>query len=579
MAAIVYLDVDDEITSAAARIRSSGETRIALVVPYGSRLGTSRINFRLLAREAQSHGRTLSIVAADAATRALAGSAGLDTFGAVNEYERTGSGDPGRPTAAPTGTSAPGGNTSVSVARPRQRRARQDSPIAEPRSEAHHGLFDDLDTAPTVVMPVPTARLPTPASAAPGAASAVPATTRPPSLPVVRGLPRRIALERTPLAIGAAVVAIALLVVGVGGFLLLPTATIRITPRLDAAGPLAFTITADPAATEPDAERAIIPAQELRFDLQASGDFAATGKRVEADPATGEVTFSNYDFTARNNVPAGSIVSTEGGIAFRTTADVSVPAGTFILPEVVPGKATIGIEAVRPGPAGNVPANAITVVPSRENPQYLKVRNGNPTAGGARREFKRVVQADLDAALLALEGQLHDQLDAILADPATVPDGLTLFPDTRQLAEAVPTTDPAAVLGQEMETFPLAVTAVATVVALDEAPVNAVAGARLQETVATDHRLLEDSVVVDAGDPTVTDGQVRIPVTVRGSQVLVIDPARVLNEVKGKPVAEARSHLESYGQVDIATWPDWVGAIPTLDLRLDLRVEEPVAPS
>jgi hypothetical protein len=44
-------------------------------------------------------------------------------------------------------------------------------------------------------------------------------------------------------------------------------------------------------------------------------------------------------------------------------------------------------------------------------------------------------------------------------------------------------------------------------------------------------------------------------------------------------VAEARSHLESYGQVDIATWPDWVGAIPTLDLRLDLRVEEPVAPS
>jgi hypothetical protein len=33
-AGIVYLDVDDEITSAAARIRSSSNPRVALVVPY-----------------------------------------------------------------------------------------------------------------------------------------------------------------------------------------------------------------------------------------------------------------------------------------------------------------------------------------------------------------------------------------------------------------------------------------------------------------------------------------------------------------------------------------------------------------
>jgi len=87
MAAVVYLDVDDEITSAAARIRSGTEGRVALVVPAGSRLATSRINFRLLAREAQIRDRRLSIVAGDAATRALAASAGLPVFGSVGEYE------------------------------------------------------------------------------------------------------------------------------------------------------------------------------------------------------------------------------------------------------------------------------------------------------------------------------------------------------------------------------------------------------------------------------------------------------------------------------------------------------------
>ncbi|MFL5750711.1 MAG: hypothetical protein ACJ767_08885, partial [Chloroflexota bacterium] len=64
----VYLDVDDEITSAAARIRDSEATKVALVVPYGSRISTSRMNFRLLSREAIVNNRRLSVVASDPAT-------------------------------------------------------------------------------------------------------------------------------------------------------------------------------------------------------------------------------------------------------------------------------------------------------------------------------------------------------------------------------------------------------------------------------------------------------------------------------------------------------------------------------
>src|SRR4051812_1787979 len=85
--ATIYLDVDDEITSAAARIRAVEGTRVAMVLPHGSRVATSRINFRLLARDAQEHLKRLSIVASDPATRALAASAGLPVFASVGEYE------------------------------------------------------------------------------------------------------------------------------------------------------------------------------------------------------------------------------------------------------------------------------------------------------------------------------------------------------------------------------------------------------------------------------------------------------------------------------------------------------------
>jgi len=87
MAAIVYLDVDDEITSAAARIRALEDERIALVLPLGSRLATSRINFRLLAREAEARGKRIEVITNDASARALAASAGLPTHVSVAAFE------------------------------------------------------------------------------------------------------------------------------------------------------------------------------------------------------------------------------------------------------------------------------------------------------------------------------------------------------------------------------------------------------------------------------------------------------------------------------------------------------------
>ena len=84
---ILYLDIDDEITSAASRVRAVSGGRVAVVLPYGSRVATSRINFRLLARDALTHEKRLSVIASDSATRALAASAGLPVFASVSEYE------------------------------------------------------------------------------------------------------------------------------------------------------------------------------------------------------------------------------------------------------------------------------------------------------------------------------------------------------------------------------------------------------------------------------------------------------------------------------------------------------------
>src|SRR5215218_5084223 len=128
----IYLDVDDEITSAAQRIRGSSTTKVALVVPGGSRIATSRMNFRLLSREAVVNNRRLSIVAGDPATRALAASAGLPVFANVAEYDAAigagGGGDGGGATTPPTLKSDEGES-------PATRATKRRPPISPPPSE------------------------------------------------------------------------------------------------------------------------------------------------------------------------------------------------------------------------------------------------------------------------------------------------------------------------------------------------------------------------------------------------------------------------------------------------------------
>src|SRR3990172_12698931 len=85
--AILFLELDDEITSAVGRLRPAPERTVALALPAGSRIASSRINFRLLAREAEGMGTQLTIVSPEATARALASPAGLPTFGAVDPHQ------------------------------------------------------------------------------------------------------------------------------------------------------------------------------------------------------------------------------------------------------------------------------------------------------------------------------------------------------------------------------------------------------------------------------------------------------------------------------------------------------------
>ncbi len=381
---------------------------------------------------------------------------------------------------------------------------------------------------------------------------------------------------RTPWLIGGAILALALLIGAVGVYLLLPSATIAVTPRPEPVGPIQITVVADTTATAPDATGAVVPAKLVTVPVAVDDTFPATGKRVELTKATGTVRFENLDPTSSNRIVAGSLVSTGANVRFRTMVTITVPRAELVGLTIFPARASVKVTAVEGGPDGNVDPNTIDRVPRGENGLFLKVTNPAATTGGDRKEFTRVTQEDVDAAVAALNASLQEAFQEAMADPAQSAGGATVFPATGQLSEPVPTVPPETLVGQEVATFALGLSATGTFVTVDSAPVSAIAETQVTAAVAADHQLVPDSTQIDVGDAVIVGQRVSFPVTASAEQVAVLDPAELEAMVLGKPVEEAKAILAPFGEVEISVSPDWAGTIPSFESRVDLTVEHPV---
>ena len=530
--AIYYLDVDDEITSAAARIRDSSDTRIALVIHGGSRVATSRINFRLLAREAHNRGRRLAIVAADASVRSLAQTAGLPVYAAVSDYQRA-------EAARPAG-SQPGGADAV--------------------SDALDELAATIDATGPGAGAVAAARSRTGGSGKTAARSGRSG----------RGL----GLSRV-LAVALAVV---LIVAGFGAYLLWPSATVVLTLRAEPVGPLALTVRVDPAVTTANDAAATVPGVAKAFPLNASGTFSATGQNVVETAAKGTVTFSNQQNLLSVPVPNGTKVTTSDGTAFVTTAAVVVPVGTLSADlRLTPGTVNAPVQAVVKGTAGNVAAGTIVKIPSDLSALHIFATNRMATSGGTHIVTPFVQQADIDGAEASLASELDASFHSNMTDPASISAGFELFPKSSSLGPAAFNPDPATLLNQAVASFDLSATSTGTATVANLAAVRSLADRKIRAGVSDGHSLIEGSVSVALGSPSALGAVVSVPVTAKALQTPTVNVDQLRAAIKGKSAADAKAYLSKYGDAEVSISPFWASTVSGFDFRIDLQVLAPTA--
>jgi hypothetical protein len=514
---LLYLEPDDEITSVIRRLRGADAGRVVLVAPGRSRATSSVVALRLLARAAAETGRSVALVA-DASTRALAGEAGIAAFASVADATS------GTPSLAEpmTPTRAP-----IHVVRGVG--AARSQPAKPPPST------DGLDETVAVHLPPPVT-----------AANAAGRRRRPTAR-----------LPRWPWLAALLVVAVA------AGAALLPSATVRITPATVTVGPVSVPVTVDIAG-------------HATGDLESTRPGTATGERLEKVPATGVVTFFNWN-TVAVEVPQGTHISVGGTTAFVTMQRIVVSRGRFGGP---PGDKDVEVAAVDPGTGGNVAAGAIDTIDDEgvrnflrgfpDNPNRL-VENPEATSGGVETSHPVIQQSDIDAAMAAIEADLQQQLDDALGGE---PDRLYAAPP----ASEVPGIEvPNDLLGtEERRTFELTGTLAfnrAYASRATAAETATIAFLTLGDVVPVGSAIVLDSIQVELGSATQEGGRLQVNATVTAAAAAEIDEAQARDRIAGMTADEAKAELDSLGDIDIDLWPSWVDRLPRLTFRIEITQE------
>jgi hypothetical protein len=180
-----------------------------------------------------------------------------------------------------------------------------------------------------------------------------------------------------------------------------------------------------------------VQAQTLEHDFSVTDQGKANGQvKVGDTHAQGLVTFTNNGDTSVT-IPTGTVITTQSGIPFVTTAEAFVPKGG--------NQPAVPVSAQQTGISGNVPANSITVIPqaslnsiaqrNRTQTQALNlsVTNDQATDGGGTRNVPAVRQQDLQALQQTLHKDMQQQVTSWL-NAQTKPDDLRGSPIPNVLA-------------------------------------------------------------------------------------------------------------------------------------------------
>lgn len=535
---VIYIDVEDDISSVIEKLKNSSEKIVALVPPKGNSVLQSVVNLRLLHRAADKVDKRPVIVSSNQALAALAGGIGLYVAKTLQS----------KPTI-PSGIDFDGDDTAVEVSDD------VGSLKVNDPAESTDGDNDEVELSGNELA----------ALTAENKADRSEATKKSDKKKKKKKVPNFNSFRKKALIFGGIGLLALILLLAIFGRTSADITIRAETSPIDVE--LAATISS--RVPESDLENNTLKAQRQEIKKTLTQEFRATGKKDVGDRATGTVrirTSAETILISGLTVPAGTEVSSSGGRIFITTEAAVFSQGD---PSGL-GGVEVDIRAKERGSQFNGQSGSASTSASG----VTSVSFVGSTSGGTDKTVTVISQGDVDRARKQLEEQDEAAIKKELQEAF---DGdVRVFEDSFVANLGNARSEPA--VGQESNEGRLTVEATYSMLAVSNETLGAALDAYiLAEIPNKDQQRVYDNGLEDAvftrGDGTAEEAQYVIASV--GQYGPRFDTDALKEEISGKKVGEARSYLQDLPGVkgiDIDLGPFWARQLPN-EGRIEIKLE------
>lgn len=345
---VIYLEADEEITSAIDKLKNLKENQVFLAIPKRANITQSIVNLKILKKQAESLGKEVFIVTQDRIGRILATEVGFTVYQKLSDSK-------------PVEIESP----NVRVLPPSEIEYQEEKPAIPKPAFKPEKVVEEKPTEET------------------------------------KKPEKKITLPKVSKKVLFGFLGFILFFILILFFLVLPKATITLYLKSETLKD-SFKMVLSKEVSEVDLEKNILPAENIAVEKNEEKSFTTSGKKDIGGQATGTLRIVNANNTNYTWV-AGTRVSptSNSNLIFKLNSAVNIPANNMV--------DGVAVTAEKPGEIYNLGVNAEFFVVSLGQVSGLKLISLAGTSGGSTKIINILSQDDFNSAKRELSEDLFSQ--------------------------------------------------------------------------------------------------------------------------------------------------------------------------
>lgn len=578
---VIYIEIDDEVTSIYDRMKKLKMKNVYLVVPKRAIIFQSIVNLKILKRKAEDLKKNIYIITNDLNGIHLASKIGLPVYDKLENSEHpslvSGKFMEDQQNITPLKASI---NTLDDDA-PTRRKEKKYSIMELIRMRKRSGFFAFGKRSND-------------------AESIKPSSQRQKSKKQKKEEKGKLVLVAPNRHALVSLIIVSVLILVTITYIALPGATIELTPKTNVVDTSVNVTLADIEKNRAELDTHpvhMIPSYTITKKIQKVLTYQATGKEFQGENASGTITIINKSNNAWPLIPKTRF-QTGDGLVFRLRSQVNVPAAAGeeagrLDVTVFADELDIYDQVI--GERGNVsPTQFFLPGLSADNQEKLYAENKEAFTGGNTLVTKLIAEEDIEAARNKMSGELKSAAEAelqanIKERNQTQVTNLELLTGMEAIQMSEPVIDiPSNLVGQKLESFEVQGEIVVSGVAYNRDDLLGILKTELNLKKNPQKRLYridEESLSYRIVEIISGTGKIKITATIKGVEEFEIRPDKengqrliktIKDHVLGKNINEAEAYIQNLPEIDkahIESWPAWSPTMPGIPDNIKIEVK------